>query len=49
MILESKKYYCNLDLYDSWVDKDEIINLYGILVLLKLHKNTYDEIILTMA
>ena len=49
VILELKKYDCNLDLYDPWADKDEIIKLYGISPVLKLHKNTYDAIILAVA
>jgi UDP-N-acetyl-D-galactosamine dehydrogenase len=49
VILELKKYDCNLDLYDPWADQDEIIKLYDISPILELRKNTYDAIILAVA
>jgi UDP-N-acetyl-D-galactosamine dehydrogenase len=49
VILELKKYDCNLDLYDPWADQDEIIKLYDISPIIELHKNTYDAIILAVA
>jgi UDP-N-acetyl-D-galactosamine dehydrogenase len=49
VILELKKYDCNLDLYDPWADKEEIKKLYGISPILELHKKTYDAIILAVA
>jgi len=49
VILELKKYDCNLDLYDPWAEQDEIIKLYDISPISELHKNTYDAIILAVA
>ena len=49
VILELKKYDCNLDLYDPWADQDEVIKLYDISPIIELHKNTYDAIILAVA
>ncbi len=44
-----KKYKCNLDLYDPWVDKKEIKKKYDIYPLSKLKKNYYDAILIAVA
>jgi UDP-N-acetyl-D-galactosamine dehydrogenase len=49
VIKELKKYDCNIDLYDNWVDSQEINTMYNILPKSKLNKNTYDSIILAVA
>ena len=44
-----KKKSCNLDLYDPWVDREDIKNLYGITPKSALNHNTYDAIIIAVA
>jgi UDP-N-acetyl-D-galactosamine dehydrogenase len=44
-----KNLNCNLDLYDPWVDKEDIKKTYGILPEFSLNKNTYDGIIIAVA
>ncbi len=49
VIKELKKYDCSIDLYDNWVDSQEIKTMYDILPKSTLNKNTYDSIILAVA
>ncbi len=49
VVKELKKYDCNIDLYDNWVDRKEINTMYDILPKSTLNKNTYDSIILAVA
>ena len=49
VIKELKKYDCSIDLYDNWVDSQEINTMYDILPKSTLNKNTYDSIILAVA
>ena len=44
-----KNYNCVLDLYDPWVDKEDIKKTYGIYPKSTLDKNTYDGIIIAVA
>ena len=39
VIEKLKKYKCKIDLYDPWVDNEEIKQTYGIIPNLKLKKN----------
>tara|TARA_X000000950_G_scaffold289367_1_gene412463 strand:- start:7382 stop:8662 length:1281 start_codon:yes stop_codon:yes gene_type:complete len=49
VITELKKFNCTINLYDPWVDKEEIIKQYDIVPNLELNKNTYDGIIVAVA
>ena len=49
VVKELKKYDCNIDLYDNWVDRKEINTMYDILPKSTLNKNSYDSIILAVA
>ena len=44
-----KKFNCNLDLYDPWVNKEDIKKTYDIYPNSELNKNTYDGIIIAVA
>ena len=44
-----KKHQCNLDLYDPWVNRNEVKNLYNINPITSLNPNTYDGIIISVA
>ena len=44
-----KKYNCDLDLHDPWVDSKEIKKIYNINPKLILDKNAYDAVIITVA
>ena len=44
-----KKFNCNLDLYDPWVDKEDIKKTYDIYPNSILTKNTYDGIVIAVA
>ena len=49
VIKELAKYDCKLDLYDPWVDREDIKKTYGIYPKTKLSKNTYDGVLITIA
>ena len=49
VISKLKKLDCKLDLYDPWVDRDEIKEAYNIFPLSELNQNTYDGIIVAVA
>ena len=44
-----KKLKCNLDLYDPWVNKEDIKKIYKIYPKTKLIKNSYDGIVVAVA
>ena len=48
-IVKLKEFNCNLDLYDPWVDTQEIKETYNISPHSKLNQNTYDGIIIAVA
>ena len=48
-IVKLKEFNCNLDLYDPWVDIEEIKETYNISPHSKLNQNTYDGIIIAVA
>ena len=48
-IVKLKEFNCNLDLYDPWVDTEEIKETYNISPHSKLNQNTYDGIIIAVA
>ncbi len=49
-VIESlKKYKCDLDLYDPWVNKEDIKKIYSINPKTKLSKNTYDSIMIAVS
>jgi len=49
-VIESlKNFNCNLDLYDPWVDKEDIKKIYDIYPNSTLNENTYDGIIIAVA
>ncbi len=49
VISELKKYDCNLDLYDPWVNRKEVKKKYGIFPKSKLNKSSYDVILIAVA
>ena len=49
VIEKLKNFKCKLDLYDPWVDKDEIKETYNVFPQSKLHQNKYDGIIIAVA
>ena len=49
VISELKKFNCNLDLYDPWVDHEEIEKKYNIIPKSKLNKRTYDVVLIAVA
>ena len=49
VIKQLEKKGCNLDLYDPWVDKDEVKKLYKKFPIKKLKRHTYDGIIIVVA
>ena len=49
VIDELVKYDCKLDLYDPWVDHEDIKKIYGVYPKLELSENTYDGILITVA
>tara|TARA_B100001057_G_scaffold500770_1_gene617706 strand:- start:848 stop:2158 length:1311 start_codon:yes stop_codon:yes gene_type:complete len=49
VVKELAKYDCKLDLYDPWVDREDIKKNYNIYPKTKLSKNTYDGVLITVA
>lgn len=49
VIKKLKKLDCNLDLYDPWVDNEEVKKTYNIYPSSHLVKNTYDGVIIAIA
>tara|TARA_Y100000389_G_scaffold167531_1_gene172764 strand:- start:11888 stop:13171 length:1284 start_codon:yes stop_codon:yes gene_type:complete len=49
VILELKKYKCNIDLYDPWAHKSEIKKVYGINPLIEPSVDTYDGVLISVA
>ena len=49
VIEKLKNFKCKLDLYDPWVDKNEIKETYNVFPQSKLHQNKYDGIIIAVA
>jgi UDP-N-acetyl-D-glucosamine/UDP-N-acetyl-D-galactosamine dehydrogenase len=49
VINKLKQHHCNLDLYDPWVNRNEVKNLYNINPITSLNPNTYDGIIISVA
>lgn len=49
VVRELKKFGCNLDLYDPWVDPVEIKNTFDIDPILSLKKNNYDGVLISVA
>jgi UDP-N-acetyl-D-galactosamine dehydrogenase len=49
VITTLKKLNCKLDLYDPWVNKKDIKEIYNIFPQTKLNQNTYDAVIIAVA
>ena len=49
VVKELKRFGCNLDLYDPWVDPEEIKNTFNSYPISLLTKNTYDSVIIAVA
>ena len=49
VIVELKKFECNLDLQDPYVDREEIKKIYDIYPNLKLSQNSYDAVLIAVA
>ena len=49
VIVELKKFECNLDLQDPYVDKEEIKKIYDIYPNSKLSQNSYDAVLIAVA
>ena len=44
-----KKFDCILDIYDPWVNKEDVKNIYNINPIKTLNKNTYDGVIIAVS
>ena len=49
LVEEFKGFNCNVDVYDPWVDKDEVVHEYNIKPIDKPIKGKYDAILLAVA
>jgi UDP-N-acetyl-D-glucosamine/UDP-N-acetyl-D-galactosamine dehydrogenase len=49
LVKEFKGFNCNVDVYDPWVDKDEVVHEYNIKPIDKPIKGKYDAILLAVA
>jgi len=49
MVKALKEYELDLDIYDPWVDPEEVEHEYGFAPVLRLAPNTYDAVILAVA
>jgi len=49
MVKALKEYELDLDIYDPWVDPEEVEQEYGLAPVLQLAPNTYDAVILAVA
>lgn len=49
LIVEFESYNCKVDVYDPWVDKDEVNHEYGIIPVDSLDDGKYDAIILAVS
>ncbi|SFP18044.1 Vi polysaccharide biosynthesis UDP-N-acetylglucosamine C-6 dehydrogenase TviB [Enterovibrio norvegicus] len=48
IVRELKDYNMNVDVYDSWADKREVLEEYGIDLIDELHEGKYDAIVLAV-
>ena len=49
LVKEFKKFNCNIDVYDPWVDKDRAAHEYGINLIDQPRDGKYDAILLAVA
>ena len=49
MVDEFKKFNCNVDVYDPWVNKDEALREYDINPIDKPEENKYDAVVIAVA
>jgi UDP-N-acetyl-D-glucosamine/UDP-N-acetyl-D-galactosamine dehydrogenase len=49
LVKEFESFNCNVDVYDPWVDKDEVVHEYGIKSIDQPVKGKYDAILLAVA
>ena len=49
VITKLKKYKCNLDLYDPWVDRKQIKKTFNVDPIVRLTKKKYDSILIAVA
>ena len=49
VIKKLQEYKCDIDLYDPWAEKEEIIKTYKIYPQMELRQNTYDGIVISVA
>lgn len=49
LVEEFEEFNCNVDVYDPWVDKDEVVHEYGIKPIDKPEEGKYDAILLAVA
>lgn len=48
MVNALKEYELDIDIYDPWVNEEEVVHEYGLRPLLKLEKNKYDAVIIAV-
>ena len=49
VVKELKEFGCNVDVYDPWADKNEVLREYNLNLIENLNLNNYDAVVLTVA
>ena len=49
VIKELKEFGCNVDVYDPWADRNEVLKEYNLNLIENLNLNNYDAVVLTVA
>lgn len=49
VVKELKEFGCNVDVYDPWADKNEVLREYNLNLIEKLNLNNYDAVVLAVA
>lgn len=49
VVKELKEFGCNVDVYDSWADKNEVLREYNLNLIENLNLNNYDAVVLAVA
>ena len=49
VVKELKEFGCNVDVYDPWADKNEVLREYNLNLIENLNLNNYDAVVLAVA